>query len=396
MSFLPYGRQSIDDDDIAAVTAVLRGDWLTTGPTVAEFESELAAATGAAHAIAVGSGTAALHLAMLAAGIGPGDTVIVPAITFVATANAARLAGARVVFADVDPDTGLTDANRVAAAAARAGVERLGAVLPVHMGGQVADPEGIAAEAERLGAVVIEDACHALGTAYGDSTRVGACRHAAMAAFSMHPVKTVAMGEGGAVTTNDDGLAERLRRLRSHGIHRDGGAWQRPDLALAPDGTPNPWYYEATEVGLNYRASDILCALGLSQLRKLAAFAAARKRLAARYDAALAALAPHVRRVSMVAGCDPVWHLCQVLIDFAALGRSRAEVMNTLRAQGIGTQVHYIPVPWQPLYRDGNPTDAFPGAQAFYERCLALPLYVGMTDGDVDRVVDALRAIITS
>ena len=396
MPFLPYGRQYLDDDDIAAVTAVLRGDWLTTGPAVTAFESELATVTGARHAIAVSSGTAALHLAVLAAGIGPGDVAIVPAITFVATANAIRLAGARVVFADVDPNTGLTDATRVAAGLARAGVEKPAAMLPVHMGGQVADPAGIADLAERLGAVVIEDACHALGTVYDSGTPVGDGRNAAMSAFSMHPVKTVVMGEGGAVTTNDSGLAERLRRLRSHGISRDTNTWLRPDLAIAPDGTANPWYYEATEVGLNYRASDIHCALGLSQLRKLTAFAAERKRLVACYDTALTGLAPQVRRVPAVVDCDPAWHLCQVLIDFEAVGRTRADIMNALRARGIGTQVHYIPVPWHPLYREGNPPEAFPGARRFYDRCLALPLYVGMTDADVDRVVAALGEVLNS
>ena len=291
--FLPYGRQVIDDDDIAAVVAVLKGDFLTTGPTVEKFEAAFAERVGARFAVACSSGTAALHLATLAAGLGEGDSAIVPTVTFLATANAVRFVGADVVFADVDKATGLLRPEDLEMAiAASSGNAK--AVLPVHLGGQSADMAAIAKIAKRHGMIVIEDACHALGTTLDDGV-VGDCQHSAMAAFSFHPVKTIAMGEGGAVTTNDPVLYEKLTRLRNHGMTRDPQRFSNDDLAFGDDGSPNPWYYEMPEVGFNYRASDIHCALGLSQLRKLDAFVSARRSLADTYDRLLAPFAPYDR-----------------------------------------------------------------------------------------------------
>ena len=368
---------------MAAVAEALRADFLTTGPRVEAFENAFAATVGARHAIACANGTAALHLAMLALDVQPGEACIVPSITFLATANCARYVGAEVVFADVDPDSGLMTPATLQAAMERVGGRRLRAVLPVHLRGDGVDLPALAALARGVGAVLVEDAPHALGTALDFGTgfeRVGDARHSAMATFSFHPVKTIATGEGGMVTTNDSGLAERLACLRSHGMLRPADA--------------DPWWYEMAEPGFNYRLPDILCALGLSQLVKLPRFAAKRRALAARYQAALAPLAPLLRPAASPAWSDPVLHLMSVLIDFPALGVSRRAVVEGLRERGIGTQVHYIPVHAQPYYRARYGELDLPGAQAWYSRCLSLPLYPGMVDEDVDRVVAALAEVL--
>ena len=393
-ALLPYGRHGIDDDDIAAVEKVLRGEFLTTGPAVAAFERALAEAVGAPGAVACSSGTAALHLAAMSIGLGPGDAAVVPAITFLATANAVRLTGAEVLFADVDPDTGLMDADHVDAAVGNAGGLRVRAVFPVHLAGQPAAMDEIAGLADGRGIAIVEDACHALGstceTEGGTRARIGGAEHAGLAAFSFHPVKTVSMGEGGALTGRNEALLERARRLRNHGMMRDPAAFTESTLAFDDGGAANPWHYEMTEPGLNYRASDIHCALGLSQLGKLERFVARRRALAAAYDERLAALAPLVRPLARRSGCTPAWHLYVVLIDFAAAGTSRRRVMEALRAYGIGSQVHYIPVHLQPYYRQRYGAQALPGAMRYFERCLSLPLFPAMADGDVDRVVRAL------
>ncbi|MGE5506651.1 MAG: UDP-4-amino-4,6-dideoxy-N-acetyl-beta-L-altrosamine transaminase [Actinomycetota bacterium] len=389
---LPYGRHAIDDDDVDAVVRVLRGDWLTSGPAVDDFEQALAAETGAADAVACNSGTAALHLAAMALGLGPGDVVAVPAITFVATANAARFVGAEVVFCDVDPATALVTPATVEAAIERAG-KPVKAVFPVHVAGQAVDMAALAGVCRPRGIRLVEDACHAIGTRMGD-TPVGACDNSDMACFSFHPVKTVAMGEGGAVTTNDPELARHMRRVRSHGIVRQAEEFENPAQAFDGDGRPNPWYYEMVELGYNYRASDIACALGLSQLRKLPRFGQARRALAETYDRLLAPLAPKVAPLGRVPGCRPVWHIYVVRIAFAALGLDRARVMRELAARGIGSQVHYLPVHRQPYYAGRYGVETLPGADAYYQDCLTLPLFPAMTDGDVARVVEALAEVL--
>lgn len=380
---LPYGRQTIEEDDIAAVAQALRGDFLTTGPTVEAFETAFAQKVGAQHAVACSNGTAALHLAMLALEVQEGEVVIAPSITFLATANCARFVGAEVVFADVDPQTGLITPATLAEAMTRLEGRRLRAVLPVHLRGDTAELPALEALAKTAGAVLVEDAPHALGSTlkFGNSAeQVGDCAHSAMATFSFHPVKTIATGEGGMVTTNDSRLAERLRRLRSHGMIRPAGG--------------DPWWYEMPEIGFNYRLPDILCALGISQLGKLDAFAARRRILAARYEAALKPLAPLVVQATRPDWSDPVLHLMVALIDFEAVGRSRREVVEALRERGVGTQVHYIPVHTQPYYRERYGERELPGANAWYERCLSLPLYPGMADEDVDRVAAALADVL--
>lgn len=391
--FLPYGRHLIDDDDAAAVAKVLSGDFLTTGPVVQEFEDTFAAKVGAKHALACSSGTAALHLASLALGLGAGDHVVVPSITFLATASSARYVGAEVIFADVDPETGLMTEDTLAEALKGAGDKTVKAVFPVHLGGQTAPMEAISAMAADHGLAVVEDACHAVGASYqcADVTaQVGDCRHSRMAVFSFHPVKTIAMGEGGAVTTNDAKLYDALMAYRSHGMKTD--AFENRDMAYDENGTPNPWYYEMAEPGFNYRASAIHCALGLSQLGKLDRYVARRRTLAERYDRLLANLAPSVRPIARVPGVDPAWHLYVVLIDFDGVDVPRARVMEKMREQGIGTQVHYIPVHLQPYYRRRYGVQHLPGASAYYARTLSLPLFPGMADDDVERVVSALEA----
>jgi UDP-4-amino-4,6-dideoxy-N-acetyl-beta-L-altrosamine transaminase len=396
-AFLPYGRQIIEDDDIAAVTEALRADFLTTGPRVEAFEAAFAAKVGAAHAVACSNGTAALHLAMLGLEVGPGDVVIVPSITFAATANCARYQGAEVVFADVDPDSGLMTPKTLADAIGRLDGRRLRAVLPVHLSGHAAELPALKVLAEAQGAVLVEDACHAAGTRMAFDNRpeqVGDGRHSAMACFSFHPVKTMTTGEGGMVTTNDAAMAARMAALRSHGITRNPAAFVAQELSLDSSGEANPWSYEMQALGYNYRLPDLLCALGLSQLAKLDRFTARRRALAARYQALLAPLAPLVRLQLGATYEDPALHLLVVLIDFEALGRSRKIVMEALRARGIGSQVHYIPVHRQPYYAARYGALDLPGADAWYARCLSLPLFAGMEDGDVDRVAEALRGVL--
>lgn len=394
--FIPYGRHSVGEDDVAAVSAVLRGDWLTTGPAVAAFEKAFAARVEARFAVACSSGTAALHLAALALGLEGDAAVVVPSTTFVATANAARYVGARVVFADVDPATGLMGEGDLRSALDRAG-RQAKAVFPVHLNGQCADMETLAAVAAEYDLRLVEDACHALGAEHvakgGTRNSVGSCRYGHMAVFSLHPVKAITMGEGGVVTTNDEALHRRLLRLRNHGMVREPQGFKNAE-AYDGDGEPNPWYYEIHELGFNYRASDIHCALGLSQLAKLDRFVSRRRELAACYDRRLAGLAPLVRPIERVPWCRPAWHLYVVRIDFAGAGISRAALVEGLRARGIGTQVHYFPVHRQPYYRRHAPTPALVGADAYYEQVLSLPLYPAMEDADVERVVGALESCL--
>jgi len=381
--FLPYGRQTIEEDDVAAVTAALRADFLTTGPTVEAFEQAFKEKVGAGHAVAAANGTATLHLAMLSLEVGEGDVCIAPSVTFLATANCARYVGAEVVFADVDPHSGLMTPDTLAEALKRAEGRRVRAVLPVHLRGDVCDLPGLKALAEGIGAVLVEDAPHALGSTGafdGVAHPVGDGAFSSFASFSFHPVKTLATGEGGMLTTNDAALAARARSLRGHGMVRPAGA--------------EPWVYEMPELGFNYRIPDVLCALGISQLAKLDRFVGRRKALTALYVDKLAALAPVVRLAESPAWSDPALHLLTVLIDFEAAGTTRRSVVEALKRKGIGAQVHYIPVHHQPYYQARYGPMDLPGADAWYARCLTLPLYPGMADGDVDRVVEALAGAL--
>ena len=374
---LPYGRQCVDDDDVAAVTETLRSAWLTTGPKVEQFEQALAACTGTAFAVAVSNGTAALHAAMYSLGIGKGDEVIVPAITFAATANCVAFLGGRPVFADVNPDTLLLDP---------AGVEsrvtpRTKAVIAVDYAGQSCDYNALGALAGSRGLALADDACHAIGGSYRGRP-VGSL--AAVNTFSFHPVKHVTTGEGGAITTDDPDLAGRMRTFRNHGITTDHR--QRE--------SKGSWFYEMGDLGFNYRLTDIQCALGISQLPKLPAWVRRRQAIALRYDAAFARM-PAVRPLAVRPEVSHAYHLYVIRLELDRLRVDRAAVFSALRAEGIGVNVHYIPVHLHPYYRRtfGTAPGDCPVAEAAYERILSLPIFPAMTDEDAEDVIRAVGKV---
>jgi UDP-4-amino-4,6-dideoxy-N-acetyl-beta-L-altrosamine transaminase len=394
--FLPYATQHHSQQDIDAVIEVLRSDWWTQGPIIPKFEDALAGAVGARYAVACSSGTAALHLTMLALGVGPGDVVATTANTFLADANCARFVGADVVFTDVDPGTGNMTRETVAGVLEADRARRIKAVIPVHFAGQPVDLPGIKKLADSHGAVVVDDASHALGATYETDAgirRVGCGDDSIMTVFSFHPVKHVASGEGGAVVTNDVHLADRLRLLRNHGMTKTDSVNQ--DMAFGPDGSTNPWYYEMSDLGFNYRLTDIQAALGLSQLRRLSWSLQRRNEIALVYLRLIAKNFPSglVQPLQSRVAAAHAYHLFVVRIDFAAFGVARGVVMSRLREAGIGTQVHYIPVPLQPYYRSvsGTGPGQFPGAEAYYAQALSLPMYPDLADSDVERVVGELR-----
>ena len=392
-AFLGYGAQLIEEDDIAAVVAALRSPHLAHGPRVGAFELALARACGAREAVACSSGTAALQLALASLDVGPGDVCIVPAVSFLSTATAARLLGAEVRFADVDPDTGLMTPQSLAAALGQGGLVK--AVLPVHLAGRLCDMDTISAMARDADARVVEDACHALGGIDDLGRPVGACQASDAACFSFHPVKTIAAGEGGAMTLNDPARAERARRLRNHGVTRDAALMSEPG-SFGVDGQPQPWAYEQLELGFNLRLDEMSAALALSQLAKLARFVARRTALATAYDIALAPLRPHVRPVPRPAGARWGLHLYTVLLQAPVLAARRGAIMRAMADEGLGTQVHYIPLYRQPYFRRRYGELRLAGAEAYYRRVLALPLHPSMTDDDVDRVVGALTSAIAA
>ena len=376
---IPYGRQSIDQSDIDAVVAALRSDWLTQGPAVPAFEQAMAARCGAAHGVAVCNATAALHIACLALGVGPGDWVWTSPNTFLASANCARYCGAQVDFVEIDPHTynmcPQALAAKLAAAAKNNSLPKV--IIPVHFAGQPCDMAEIAVLAKQYGCRVIEDASHAIGAIYRDIP-IGACRYCDITIFSFHPVKIITSGEGGMALTNDESLARHMARLRSHGIVRESA-----ELAEESHG---PWYYEQTELGFNYRLTDLQAALGHSQLQRLDTFIAARRRLADRYDRLLADLPVITPRRAPER--ESAWHLYPVRV---ATEKRRA-VFEYLRSQQIGVQVHYIPVHLQPDYRRlGFTAGDFPEAEAYYRQAFSLPLYADLSDADQDYVVAALQ-----
>jgi perosamine synthetase len=375
---LPYGKQWIDEDDIAAVVDVLRSDWLTTGPKVEEFESAFATVMDSRHAVSFSSGTAALHGAVAVLGLNAGDEAVTTPITFCASANCLLYCGVQPVFADVDSGTLLIDPAEIE----RNITPRTRALVVVDYAGQPVAVREINQLAEKHGLAVIEDACHSLGAKF-EGRRVGGL--STMTAFSFHPVKHITTAEGGMVTTNDDGLAEKLRRFRGHGIGSDHR--QREKVGS--------WFYEMVDLGYNYRLSDVQCALGLSQLRKLDQWLTRRRAIAARYDAAFRELSV-VRPLSVLPGVEHAYHLYVVQLDLKQLRASRAKVFAALRAEGIGVNVHYIPVHLPPYYREHQGTVAglCPRAEAAYERLLSLPMFPRMSDQDVQDVIEALHKVV--
>jgi perosamine synthetase len=385
-ALLPYGRHEIDDDDVAAVARALRSESLTSGPAVEAFESAIARAVEADHAVAVNSGTAALHAAMFAIGIGPGDEVIVPPMTFAASANAVVYQGGIPVFADVDPDTLLIDP----AAAGAKMTPRTRAIVAVDYAGQPCDYAALrAAIADRQSTDrpirLVADGCHAIGARDDRGRAVGAI--ADLTAFSFHAVKHLATGEGGAVTTNDASLAARMRAFRNHGITVD----HRQRAAQAS------WMYEIVELGYNYRLTDIQSALGLSQLAKLTPRIARRQAIAQEYDRAFAAI-PEVRPLAVRAGVFHAYHLYVVRVDTTRLACDRATIFAALRGEGIGVNVHYIPVHLHPFYRQrfGVGPGVCPAAEAAYESILTLPLFSGMAARDVRDVIEAVTKVVAA
>ncbi len=381
-----YGKHCIEQDDIDAVIQVLKSDWLTCGPVVEAFENELCKTVHAQHAVSCSNGTTALHLALLALGLGVGDTVLIPAITFLASANAVRYVGADVVFVDVDPQTGLMTVETLEAAILQNKQKSLRAVVNVHLAGQCEDLEAIFQVARKYNLLIIEDAAHALGTVYidkkGKQYPIGSNGFSDLTTFSFHPVKTIALGEGGAITTNDPKIAKRMSLLRSHGMVKEASEWFNHE-------STGPWYYEMQELGYNYRVSDINCALGLSQLKKLAQFKNKRTEIVHFYDNAFSNI-QHVKPLKKPTHSDSAWHLYIVHIDYKKIKKTRAEVMNQLKEKKIQTQVHYIPVYRQPYYKKLYGNIRLSCAEQYYESCLSLPLYVSLEDKQLDAIVDAL------
>lgn len=398
---LPYGRQSIDSQDIAAVVRVLQSEFLTGGEAVETFEFALAKLFTVEKTVSCSSGTAALHLASMGMLIGqdPNDVVIIPAITFSATANAPFMCGAKVVFADVDPHTGLMGLAHLEDAYFRA--KEVGtpkAVFPVHLNGQMAPMQELAGFAKENNLIVIEDACHALGGKYlSDNSwkTIGDAAFSDAVCFSFHPVKTIAMGEGGAVSSRNEGFLKRISELRNHGITRNPAEFTEKHQSISPSGTLNPWYYEMQQLGSNYRSSDIHCALGESQLKKLSSFIEKRSLLMTHYKKRLTNASVNLKMLNQMNHQIPAWHLMVVLIDFSTVNFDRAQVVQKLRTKNIYTQVHYIPVPWQPFWRNQVQTPTLPGTKQYYERALSLPLFYDMSETDVNFVCDALLDILS-
>jgi UDP-4-amino-4,6-dideoxy-N-acetyl-beta-L-altrosamine transaminase len=377
-SSLPYGRQSIDDEDVAAVVEALRSEFLTTGPKVDEFERGLERTTGARHAVVLNSGTSALHAAYAAAGVGRDDEIITTPLTFSATANAALYLGARPVFVDIEAESGLIDPTAVEAAI----TPRTRAIVPVDYAGHPAPYEELREIASRHGLALIADAAHSLGARY-HGRLVGTLADQTIVSF--HPVKAITAGEGGAVLTADDATDVLVREFRSHGITRDRARLENDD---------GPWYYEVQSLGYNYRLSDIHSALGISQLRKLDRFLTRRRAIAHEYSAGLAEI-PGLKLPLTRPGVDHAWHL-YVIRTVAGKG-ARRELYDRLRERGLGVQVHYIPVHLHPLYREfGYRAGQFPNAEQFYEAAVSIPMFPGLTDKDVARIIDDVRKAATA
>ena len=386
---IPYGRQDITQEDIDAVTAVLRSDFLTQGPTIARFEEAVATRVGAQRGVAVNSATSALHIACMALGLGPGDRLWTVPNTFVASANCARYCGADVDFVDIDPVTwnmSVTALSGKLAQTQRQDLPKI--VVPVHFAGQPTEQQAIRALAQQYGFKILEDASHSIGGSRNGEP-VGSCRWSDVTVFSFHPVKIVTTAEGGMALTNDAELAERMAMLRTHGITRDAARY-----CGNADAAPPPWYYEQQMLGFNYRMTDVHAVLGLSQLRRLDTYIQRRNELARRYDRLLAGLPlrlPVVRAENVSA-----FHLYAVRLHRGAVSKSHHQLFDELRRRGVGVNVHYIPVHLQPYYRAlGFRPGQFPESEAHGAEALTLPLYPTLSDSDQDRVVDALRGALT-
>lgn len=374
---LPYGRQWIDEDDIAAVVGVLRSDWLTTGPKVGEFERTFADFVGAKYAVAVNSGTAALHAAIYALGIGPGDEVIVPAMTFAATANCVVFQGGTPVFADVDPEALLIDPASVESRI----TSKTKAIIAVDYAGQPCDYDALTGIAGKHNLALVADACHSLGARYKERP-VGSL--VLLNAFSFHPVKHITTGEGGMITTDDTGLAECMRTFRNHGITTDH---RQRDVQCS-------WFYEMVDLGYNYRLTDFQCALGISQLQKLHLWIERRQAIAARYDRELTN--EYIKPLKKESDVLHAYHLYVIQLQLKNLKADRAVIFKELREVGVGVNVHYIPVHLHPFYnrRFHTGPGLCPVAERVYEQIISLPMFPGLTEKDVKSVIERVTKVI--
>jgi perosamine synthetase len=378
MAYIPYGKQCIDDDDINEVVKTLKSGWLTQGPKIKEFEESICKYTGAKYAVAVANGTAALHLACLAAELGTGDELITSPISFVASSNCALYCGATPVFADIDPKTYNIDPKEIK----KKITSKTKIIVPVHFAGQPCELEKINKIAKDNNLIVIEDACHAIGSIH-KGRKIGACDYSDMTVFSFHPVKTIATGEGGMITTNNEKLYKKLILLRQHGINKD------PKELSKNEG---PWYYEMQILGYNYRISDILAALGITQMRKIDKFVKRRQEIVRKYNQAFADISwvktPYEETENL-----STFHIYVLQIDFDKINKSRSQVMTELKENNIGTQVHYIPIYRNPYYEKkfGFNYNDYPEAENYYQKALSIPLYPLMTNEEVSFVIDKIK-----
>lgn len=377
-----YGHQYIDDSDIEAVVNALKSDFLTQGPVVAKFEQEICRITGAKYCVSVSNATAGLHIAVAALELEGGSEGITTPNTFLASSNCMVYNNVKPVFADINPVSYNIDPAEIE----KRITNKTKLLIPVHFAGLPCEMEKISAIAKKHSLRVIEDAAHAIGSQYADGSYVGDCKYSDMTVFSFHPVKTITTGEGGAVATNDEKLYQKLLMLRSHGVTKDVNLLTK---------NPGPWYYEMQSLGFNYRMTDIQAALGYSQLQKLDFFKKRRREVVLMYNKAFADM-KYLKTPTEPGNVSSCFHLYATQIDFAALGKTRAQVMAELRGKGIGTQVHYIPVPTQPFYKNtyGYNDGDYPVAETYYEQELSLPLYPGLSDDDVNLVVDAVKEVI--
>jgi len=388
---IPYGKHHLDQDDIDSVVSVLKSGILTQGPFVDKFEAEIASYVDAKYAVAVSSCTAGLHIAALAAGVGKGDEIITTPISFVASANCAIYAGGKATFSDINYETLNLDPSLLSRKLLNN--NQIKAIVPVHYAGLPCDMITIKKIADEFGLLIIEDAAHALGARYVSGEMVGSCKDSLMTVFSLHPVKSISAGEGGVITTNNEGVYRKLLRLRSHGINKLNDDFVHHNRAII-DNKSALWYYEMQELGFHYRITDIQCALALSQLKKISQFIDRRRSLVKRYDAAFSNVL-NIFPAQKDGREYSAHHLYPVKIDFQKINKDRNTLMSKLRSNGIITQVHYIPIPMHPYYeRMGENIKDYPASMKYYEQALTIPLFYDLTDSDQDMIIDKVISSI--